>query len=68
MGVATIKRELDSLLAAGIFTLTKIGNQHHYQVNLNCPIYSELLGIVEKTMGIAEVIRLALSPMADQID
>ncbi len=50
MGVATIKRELERMTAAGILTLTKIGNQHHYQVNPECPIYRELIAIVEKTM------------------
>jgi DNA-binding MarR family transcriptional regulator len=29
MGVGTVKRELDRLLAAGIVTLRKTGNQHH---------------------------------------
>lgn len=29
MGVATIKRELDRMLAAGILTMMPIGNQHH---------------------------------------
>ena len=33
MGVATIKRELDRMLSAGILQMTKIGNQHHYQAN-----------------------------------
>jgi len=51
MGVATIKRELDRMLAAGILSMTKIGNQHHYQANPGCPIYKELLGIVRKTCG-----------------
>lgn len=68
MGVATIKRELDNLVASGILTLTKIGNQHHFQANPDCPIYSELLSIVKKTLGVSEVIRLALVPMTDQID
>ncbi|MCG7948368.1 MAG: transcriptional regulator, partial [Candidatus Thiodiazotropha taylori] len=41
MGVATIKRELDRMLAAGIIDMTKLGNQHHYQANKSCPIYEE---------------------------
>lgn len=68
MGVATIKRELDRMLAAGILTMTRIGNQHHYQANPGCPIYSELIAVVKKTFGIAEVIREALLPVAEQID
>jgi predicted nucleotidyltransferase len=68
MGVATIKRELDRMLAAGILSMTRIGNQHHYQANPHCPIYSELLGIVKKTFGVTEVIRRALEPLAGRIE
>ena len=68
MGVATIKRELDRMLAAGILQMTRIGNQHHYQANPQCPIYAELVGIVKKTFGVADVIRSALEPLAGSIE
>lgn len=68
MGVATIKRELDRMVAAGILSMTRIGNQHHYQANPDCPIYQELLGIVKKTFGIVDIINLALSPLTEHID
>lgn len=68
MGVATIKRELDRMVEAGILTLTKVGNQHHFQANPDCPIYEELLSITRKTFGIAEQILQALEPMAEQIE
>lgn len=68
MGVATIKRELDSMLAAGILTMTKVGNQHHYQANPHCPIHSELVAIVKKTLGLTDVLRLALAPLTDRIE
>jgi predicted nucleotidyltransferase len=67
MGVATIKRELDRMVAAGILSMTRIGNQHHYQADPECPVYHELLGIVKKTFGVADVINLALSPLAGHI-
>ena len=68
MGVATIKRELDRMVKAGILTLTKVGNQHHYQANLKCPVYEELASIVRKTFGVVDVIRAALMPVQEQID
>ncbi len=68
MGVHTIKRELDRMTAVGILTMRKIGNQHHYQANPDCPIYSELLGIVRKTFGIADVIGAALEAHDEQIE
>lgn len=48
MGVATIKRELERMEAAGILTRTKIGNQHHFQANPACSIFKELLSLVAK--------------------
>jgi predicted nucleotidyltransferase len=68
MGVATIKRELDRMLAAGILRMSRIGNQHHYQANPQCPIYDELISIVKKTFGLTEVIQRALEPLAGKID
>lgn len=68
MGVHTIKRELDRMTAVGILTMTRIGNQHHYQANPECPVYPELIGIVRKTFGIGDVIRAALQPRDDDIE
>ncbi len=67
MGVATIKRELDRMVASGIITLDKIGNQHHYQANPACPIFSELKAIVRKTFGMTDVIAAALAPINDRL-
>lgn len=68
MGVATIRRELERMLESGILTMTKIGNQHHYQANPQCPVYDELLEIVKKTFGVNGVLRIALEPLAEQIE
>ncbi len=68
MGVATIKRELDRMVSAGVLTLAKVGNQHHYQANPDCPIYQELLSIVSKTFGIADVIKKSLVTLDEEID
>lgn len=67
MGVATIKRELDRMLAAGILTMTPIGNQHHYQANPQCPIYTDLVNIVSRTLGVVAILRQALAPMSEKI-
>lgn len=67
MGVATIKRELDRMLAAGLLDMTRIGNQHHYQANPHCPIYAELVSIVKKTFGISSALQLALEPLKSKI-
>jgi len=68
MGRGTIRRELERLVSAGILSVTPTGNQNHYQAKQDNPIYSELLGIVRKTFGIADVIKQALTPLNDRID
>jgi predicted nucleotidyltransferase len=67
VGKGSLMRELDRLQRAGVLTLTRQGNQTHYQANPDCPIYTELLGIARKTFGIAEPLRQALQPFSEQI-
>ncbi len=67
VGKGSLMRELERLQQAGVLTLTRQGNQTHYQANPDCPIYAELLGIARKTFGIAEPLREALQPFAEQI-
>jgi len=67
LGSGTIQRELEYLSAAGLLTVTKIGNQKHYQANKKSPIYKELRGIVIKTFGVGDLIRSALMSIKDKI-
>ncbi|MFZ2289771.1 MAG: nucleotidyltransferase domain-containing protein [Halopseudomonas yangmingensis] len=67
VGKGSLMRELARLHSSGILTMSRQGNQTHYQANPECPIYAELLGIVRKTFGIAEQIRAALAPSAEQL-
>ena len=60
-------RELTKLSSSGLVTLTKIGNQKHYQANRAAPIFEDLRGIVLKTLGLADVLRQGLLPMAEKI-
>ncbi len=60
MGRGTVCRELERLAAAGILGLSIIGNQHHYRANPESPVYAELVSIVRKTFGVADIIREAL--------
>jgi predicted nucleotidyltransferase len=67
MGRGTITRELQKLVSSGLLTVSRTGNQQHYQANQANPIYTELLGIVRKTFGIADVIKQALQPFDEKI-
>ena len=68
MGRGTVRRELARLLSAGLLIVSREGNQHHYRSNPENPVYQELLAIVRKTFGVADVIQAGLAPLVDQID
>ncbi|MDA1371554.1 MAG: nucleotidyltransferase domain-containing protein [Proteobacteria bacterium] len=67
VGKGTIKRELQSMLEAGLITVNRIGNQNHYQANRGCPIFEELRNIVRKTFGVASELQIALNPIESSI-
>ena len=66
-GSGAVQRELAKLVASGLLTVTPIGNQKHYQANPAAPIHAELVGIVQKTVGLADILRDALDPLASRI-
>lgn len=68
MGRGTVSRELSRLVSAGLLIATREGNQNHYQANPNCPVYDELMGMVRKTFGVADVIREKLKPLDANIE
>ena len=67
-GTGAVQRELLALSESGLLLVSKQGNQKHYQANASAPVFSELRGLVLKTMGLADVMRTALAPLAAQID
>jgi uncharacterized protein len=68
MGRGTITRELEKLALAELLTVTRSGNQQHYQANKNNQIYNELHRIVIKTFGAVDVIKKVLQPIDKQIE
>lgn len=67
VGSGGVQRELARLAQSGLVTVRPVGNQKHYQANPDSPIYTELCGIARKTVGLAEPLRQALTPLAGQI-
>lgn len=62
-----MQRELARLESTGLVLSRRIGSQKHYQANPDSPIFRELLGIIRKTVGLAEPLREALAPLAPRI-
>lgn len=66
-GRGAVQRELGRLAQSGLVTVTKIGNQKHYQANRESPLFEELCSIVKKTVGLQAPVQAALEPLADEI-
>jgi predicted nucleotidyltransferase len=66
-GRGAVQRELGRLGQSGLVTITKVGNQKHYQANKSSPLYDELCSIIKKTVGLEGPVRAALNPLAEKI-
>jgi predicted nucleotidyltransferase len=66
-GTGAAHRVLTRLAAAGLVTVTRIGNQKHYRANRSAPVFEELRGLVLKTVGVVEPLRQALEPSAGKM-
>ena len=67
-GRGAVQRELERLLKGGLVTVRMMGTQKHYQANPDSPVFGELRGIIQKTVGLAGPIREALESMTGFID
>jgi predicted nucleotidyltransferase len=63
----SLHRELKLLTTAGLLERSSSGNQVRYQLDRECPIHEELAGIFRKTVGLGDLLREALSPLAARI-
>ena len=66
-GVGAVERELSKLERSGLVSIERIGNQKHYRANRDAPIFEELRGLIQKTVGLAEPIRQSFEPYANAI-
>jgi predicted nucleotidyltransferase len=66
-GVGAVERELSKLKKSGLVSVQRIGHQTHYRANQEAPIFEELRGIIEKTVGLAESIKKSFEPCAGMI-
>lgn len=66
-GVGAAHRQLRRLDEAELVTVTRSGNQKHYQARRDSPVFEELHQLVTKTVGVAEPLRRALARKARAI-
>lgn len=67
-GSGAVQRELARLADAGLVTVSRIGNQKHFQANRHSPIFEEVRHIAIKTFALAVPLKQALKPLEPRID
>ena len=63
----TMNRELDRLQRAGLLEKHRVGNQLQFCANPQHPVFEELSALLRKTIGLTDVLVLALTPLADRV-
>lgn len=67
ISAGSLHRELKAMAESGLLVRKEIGNQVFYRADTHCAIYEELAAIFRKTMGLASLLRDALSGLGDKI-
>jgi DNA-binding transcriptional ArsR family regulator len=64
---SSLQRELKLFVGAGILKRDQNGNRVYFQADAECPIFSELVQMLCKTVGIVDVLREILGTWRDHI-
>lgn len=67
LGSASLQRELRKLNEAGLVSSERVGNLRRIQANPKSPIFSELVTLTRKTLGIEPMLREALLPLIPRL-
>jgi len=63
-GTGAVHRQLSRLEASGLASVTRVGNQKHYQANTRAALFPELRALMVKTVAVTDPIRRALERRA----
>jgi DNA-binding transcriptional ArsR family regulator len=64
---SSLQRELRGLAEAKILRTYRQGRMAFYQANVDSPLFSDLRGLLLKTVGLADVLADALKPLASKL-
>jgi predicted nucleotidyltransferase len=65
-GMGAVQRELRRLVDSGLVDRRQHGKQVYFSANARSPVYQEIVGLLAKTAGIADVLRDSLAPLANE--
>jgi predicted nucleotidyltransferase len=67
LGSASLQRELNKLVDAGLVRSQRVGNLRTFQADAKSPVFDELIALTRKTLGAQPMLREALAPLAPTI-
>jgi len=67
LGSASLQRELNRLAEGGLVHSERVGNLRRFQANPQSPVYSELIALTRKTVGMEPFLREALLPLLPRL-
>lgn len=68
LGSASLQREINRLVVAGLANSTVKGNQRQISANRQSPLFKELRDLTRKVMGVAPLLQEALHPIENKIE
>lgn len=63
LGSASLQQELARLTKAGIVRSERVGNLRMFRANSDSPVFSELVSLTRKTLGVDDLLRTALQAL-----
>jgi predicted nucleotidyltransferase len=67
LGSASLQRELNRLAEAGLVHSERLGNLRRFQANPQSSVFTELVALTRKTLGMAPMLREALLPLTPNL-
>lgn len=67
LGSASLQRELNRLTAAGVVRSERQGNMRYFQAHAQSPVYTELVALTRKTLGVVPLLQEALAPLLPKL-
>ena len=67
LGSASLQREVNRLVDAGLVLSERVGNLRRFQANPASPVHAELVALTRKTLGVVPLLRQALTPLAARL-
>jgi predicted nucleotidyltransferase len=65
---SSLQRELESLVASGFLLRRQDGRRIYFKANTESPVFPELKGLVEKTVGIVPELQAAIEKFGGRIE